>query len=213
MERVAQRRLAFVAAGARNVGGRGLQGEALEPGSGTGWVSRTIASSRASVSSRRGRSSVSRAWSRKQVDKPFLPGNRGVWVKTKFLNRQEFGIVGWTVPEGSRSSFESLLLGYYRDGGQLIDAGRAGTGITESELRALLNRLRPLASDKMSVDVPPPKTTRFGAPLVLSRVHWVRPELVAEVTYLTWTADGLLRLSSTKVCARTRRRARFAASV
>ena len=45
----------------------------------------------------------------------------------------------------------------------------------------------------MTVDVPPPKTTRFGAPLVLSRVHWVRPELVAEVTYLTWTADGLLR--------------------
>jgi ATP-dependent DNA ligase len=45
----------------------------------------------------------------------------------------------------------------------------------------------------MSVDVPPPKTTRFGTPLVLSRVHWVRPELVAEVTYLTCTADGLLR--------------------
>ena len=77
----------------------------------------------------------------KQVDKPYLPGNRGVWVKTEFLNRQEFGIVGWTVPEGSRSSFGSLLLGYYRDDGQLIYAGRAGTGITESELRALLNRV------------------------------------------------------------------------
>ena len=81
--------------------------------------------------------------------------------------------------------------------------------MTESELRALLNKLRPLASDKMVVDVPPPKTTRFGKPLVLSRAHWVRPELVAEVTYLTWTADGLLSSS----CARTRRRARFAASV
>jgi ATP-dependent DNA ligase len=71
--------------------------------------------------------------------------------------------------------------------------------------------VRPLASDKMSVDVPPPKTTRFGKPLVLSRAHWVRPKLVAEVTYLTWTADGLL--SSAKGCARTRRRGRFAASV
>jgi bifunctional non-homologous end joining protein LigD len=129
----------------------------------------------------------------KQVDKPYLPGNRGVWVKTKFLNRQEFVIVGWTDPEGSRSSLGSLLLGYYRDDGKLIYAGRAGTGMTESELRALLTKLRPLASDKMTVDVPPPKTTRFGTPLVLSRVHWVRPELVAEVTYLTWTADGLLR--------------------
>jgi ATP-dependent DNA ligase len=129
----------------------------------------------------------------KQVDKPYLPGNRGVWVKTKFLNRQEFVIVGWTDPEGSRSSLGSLLLGYYTDDGKLIYAGRAGTGMTVSELTALLNKLRPLASDKMTVDVPPPRATRFGTPLVLSRVHWVRPELVAEVTYLTWTADGLLR--------------------
>jgi ATP-dependent DNA ligase len=45
----------------------------------------------------------------KQVDKPYLPGNRGVWVKTKFLNRQEFVIVGWTDPEGSRSSLGSQL--------------------------------------------------------------------------------------------------------
>jgi DNA ligase D-like protein (predicted ligase) len=129
----------------------------------------------------------------KQVDKPYLPGNRGVWVKTKFLNRQEFVIVGWTDPEGSRSSLGSLLLGYYTDDGKLIYAGRAGTGMTVSELAALLNKLRPLASDKMTVDVPPPRATRFGTPLVLSRVHWVRPELVAEVTYLTWTAEGLLR--------------------
>ncbi len=64
----------------------------------------------------------------KQVDKPYLPGNRGVWVKTKFLNRQEFVIVGWTDPEGSRSSLGSLLLGYYTDDGKLIYAGRAGTG-------------------------------------------------------------------------------------
>jgi ATP-dependent DNA ligase len=41
--------------------------------------------------------------------------------------------------------------------------------------------------------VPPPRKTRFGSPLVLSRVHWVEPKLVAEITYLTWTADGLLR--------------------
>ena len=128
----------------------------------------------------------------KQIGKPYLPGNRGVWVKTKFLNRQEFVIVGWTDPEGSRSSLGSLLLGYYTDDGKLIYAGRAGTGMTVSELTALLNKLRPLASDKMTVDVPPPRATRFGTPLVLSRVHWVRPELVAEVTYLTWT-DGLLR--------------------
>jgi ATP-dependent DNA ligase len=42
-------------------------------------------------------------------------------------------------------------------------------------------------------DVPPPRDSRFGSPLILSRVHWVRPELVAEVKYLTWTDDNLLR--------------------
>ena len=49
------------------------------------------------------------------------------------------------------------------------------------------------AIDKMPLDVPPPRSTRFGSPLVLSRVHWVRPELVAEVKFLTWTEDNLLR--------------------
>jgi ATP-dependent DNA ligase len=43
------------------------------------------------------------------------------------------------------------------------------------------------------VDVPPPRKSRFGSPLVLSRVHWVRPAMVVEVTYLTWTEDGRLR--------------------
>ena len=45
----------------------------------------------------------------------------------------------------------------------------------------------------MPLDQPPPRETRFGSPLELSRVHWVRPEVVVEVTYLTWTEDGLLR--------------------
>jgi bifunctional non-homologous end joining protein LigD len=41
--------------------------------------------------------------------------------------------------------------------------------------------------------MPPPRATRFGSPLELSRVHWVKPKLVAEVTFMTWTDDGLLR--------------------
>jgi len=45
----------------------------------------------------------------------------------------------------------------------------------------------------MPLNVPPPHDSRFGSPLVLSRVHWVRPELIAEVKYLTWTDDNLLR--------------------
>ena len=45
----------------------------------------------------------------------------------------------------------------------------------------------------MPLDVAPPRSPRFGSPLVVSRVHWVRPELVVEIKYLTWTEDGLLR--------------------
>jgi hypothetical protein len=50
-----------------------------------------------------------------------------------------------------------------------------------------------LAIDKMPLAEPPPRGTRFGSPLVLSRVHWVRPEMVVEVSYVEWTGDGLLR--------------------
>ena len=50
-----------------------------------------------------------------------------------------------------------------------------------------------VARQTSPLSVPPPRSTRFGSPLVLSRVHWVEPKLVAEITYLTWTADGLLR--------------------
>ncbi|MEA2760494.1 MAG: bifunctional non-ous end joining protein LigD [Methylobacteriaceae bacterium] len=61
------------------------------------------------------------------------------------------------------------------------------------ELARLAARLKPPAADRMPLDVPPRRTSRFGSPLVLSRVHWVRPEIIAEVTYLEWTDDGLLR--------------------
>ena len=128
----------------------------------------------------------------KAIDAPYRPGNRGVWVKTKALNRQEFVVVGWTDPEGSRPALGSLLLGYYRDDDKLVYAGRAGTGMTDTELHALVKKLNPLAVKDMPLAAAPPKNTR-GKPLVLSRVHWVRPMLVAEVTYLTWAADGLLR--------------------
>jgi ATP-dependent DNA ligase len=86
-----------------------------------------------------------------------------------------------------------MLLAYYDPGGRLVYAGRAGTGINIAELELLWRRLQPLATDTMPLDVPPPRGSRFGSPLVLSRVHWVRPELVAEVKFLTWTDDNLLR--------------------
>jgi ATP-dependent DNA ligase len=124
---------------------------------------------------------------------PYSPGNRGLWLKVKCLNREEFVVVGWTDPEGSRPRLGALLLAYYDPDNRLIYAGRAGTGIDHAELERLWRRLQPLATSKMPLDMPPPRDSRFGSPLTLSRVHWVRPELVAEVKYLTWTEDNLLR--------------------
>jgi DNA ligase D-like protein (predicted ligase) len=129
----------------------------------------------------------------KTIDAPYAPGNRVLWRKAKWLNRQEFVIVGWSDPEGSRPHLGALLLGYYTDDGKLIYAGRVGTGMPVKVLADLRCRLDPLARRTSPLSVPPPRSTRFGSPLVLSRVHWVEPKLVAEITYLTWTADGLLR--------------------
>src|SRR3954451_13597259 len=129
----------------------------------------------------------------KQADAPYAPGNRGLWLKVKCLNREEFVVVGWTDPEGSRPFLGALLLAYYDPDGRLIYAGRAGTGIGHAELERLWRRLQPLAKPRMPLDKPPPRDSRFGSPLVLARVHWVRPGLVAEVKYLTWTEDNLLR--------------------
>jgi DNA ligase D-like protein (predicted ligase) len=129
----------------------------------------------------------------KTIGAPYAPGNRGLWREAKWLNRQEFVIIGWSDPEGARPHLGALLLGYYTDDGKLIYAGRVGTGMPVKVLADLRRRLDPLARKTSPLSGAPPRSTRFGSPLVLSRVHWVEPQLVAEITYLTWTADDLLR--------------------
>jgi ATP-dependent DNA ligase len=65
--------------------------------------------------------------------------------------------------------------------------------MADKVLAELRRRLEPLARPKPPLSVLPPRKTRFGSPLTLSRVHWVEPKLVVEITFLTWTADNLLR--------------------
>jgi bifunctional non-homologous end joining protein LigD len=127
------------------------------------------------------------------LDAAYSPGDRGLWRKTKCLNREEFVVVDWTDPEGSRPYLGALLLGYYDLDGRLVYAGRVGSGMRADQLEDLLRRLQPLRTEGMPLDAAPPRSTRFGSPLVLSRVHWVRPALVVEVKYLSWTDDRLLR--------------------
>ena len=85
--------------------------------------------------------------------------DRRTWLKIKCLNREEFVVVGWSDPEGSRHRIGSLLLGYYTPAGKLIYAGRAGTGLPIAELERLWERLQPLVVDKMPLAEPPPRGT------------------------------------------------------
>ena len=98
----------------------------------------------------------------KRLDRPYLPGDRGAWIKSKCLNRAEFVVVGWSDPQGSRPHLGALLLGYYEANGTLIYAGRVGTGMSQKTLATLNKRLRRLAIKKMPLAAPPPKKQRFG---------------------------------------------------
>ncbi|HTG07261.1 MAG TPA: hypothetical protein VK635_24860, partial [Bradyrhizobium sp.] len=78
-----------------------------------------------------------------------------------------------------------------------MDQGRTNSLVFFAfDLLYLDGVLKPLETPRMPLDKPPPRENRFSSPLELSRVHWVRPEVVVEVTYLTWTEGGLLRAVS-----------------
>jgi len=114
----------------------------------------------------------------------YTPGRTGSWLKTKCSSRQEFVIGGYTEPQGAREGIGSLLLGTNENGDGLRYRGRVGTGFTRETLDELLRKLRPLEIDKAPfADRPPQKRG----------VHWVRPRLVAEVSFGSWTNDGRLR--------------------
>ena len=105
------------------------------------------------------------------------------WRKLKLLLEQEFVIGGWTEPRGMRQHFGALLVGYY-DGGALQYAGNVGTGFNEREL----TRLAAL------FDARERKASPFAGRVVTpEEIHWIRPDLVAEIRFAEWTSDGLLR--------------------
>jgi bifunctional non-homologous end joining protein LigD len=89
------------------------------------------------------------------VDAPHAPGHRGLWLKVKCLNREEFVVVGWTAPGGSCPYLGALLLADYDPDEKLIYAGRVGTGIDTAKLERLWRRLQPLATTRMPLDAPP----------------------------------------------------------
>ena len=114
---------------------------------------------------------------------PYVSGRSRDWLKLKAVLSQEFVIVGWTEPQGSRRHFGALLLGVY-ERGALRFAGHVGTGFDGATLADLHRRLAPLETKRKPV----PEQPETNSP-----VHWVRPRLVAEVKFAEWTYDGVLR--------------------
>jgi len=115
------------------------------------------------------------------------------------IDREEFVVVGWSDPKGGRHRIGSLLLGYYTPDDKLIYAGRVGTGMPVAELERLWKRLQPFAVDRMLLSEPPPRGSRFGSPLVLSRVHWVG-ESSGGIIGLLLAANCPERIASLVLC-------------
>lgn len=121
-------------------------------------------------------------------DGPYRSGRSKSWLKAKCSDRQECVIAGYVPSTTSRRAIGSLILGVY-DGKELVHVGRVGTGFTVAvaeELFQRLNRMRVQAS---------PFAKRLTADEA-RQARYVRPELVAEVEFRTWTADGHLRHAS-----------------
>ena len=122
----------------------------------------------------------------KRADSPYVQKRTHTWTKSKCVHRQEFVIGGFTDPGGARTGFGALLVGYYDSGGRLVYCGRVGTGFDERLLASLFKQLkaREIGASPFA-NLPAGRGTKG--------VHWIRPELVAEVEFASWTNEGILR--------------------
>lgn len=107
------------------------------------------------------------------------------WIKLKCSHRQEFVIGGWTDPKASRTGLGSLLLGVY-EGARLRYVGNVGTGFDTKTLASTRTKLEEAASSENPFD---------ERDAIAGRPHWIRPKLVAEVTFGEWTSAGRIRHS------------------
>jgi bifunctional non-homologous end joining protein LigD len=119
----------------------------------------------------------------KRADSPYVHKRSSDWLKFKCVLEQELVIAGFTEPRGSRRGFGALLVGYY-EGGRFRYAGKVGTGFDDLTLELLKDRLSELER----------KESPFAVEGIGDKgVHWVKPELVAQIGFTEWTRDGRLR--------------------
>jgi DNA ligase D-like protein (predicted ligase) len=119
----------------------------------------------------------------KRLGTPYVSARSRDWLKLKCTRAQELVIGGYTAPRGSRTDLGALLVGHF-EGDRLRYAGKVGTGFAHETLRELSERLSPL------VRATSPFAPDKGIPRVAT---WVEPELVAQIAFMDWTADGRLR--------------------
>ena len=124
----------------------------------------------------------------KRVGSAYVSRRSNSWVKIKCSNRQEFIIVGYTQPKGTRSGFGSLLLGLHDENGKLLYAGKVGTGFNHATLQSLHRQLKKLETDKSPLAKAAPAADVRGA-------QWLKPELMCEVAYAEMTRQGVVRHS------------------
>jgi bifunctional non-homologous end joining protein LigD len=102
------------------------------------------------------------------------------WLKVKITHTVDCVIGGYADPEGSRQYFGSIVLGLYDEEGHLIHVGQAGTGFDQMTLKQVWQKLKKLETDRNPF---------HGAVEALRKVHWVKPQLVAEIKFSEWTHE------------------------
>ena len=122
----------------------------------------------------------------KQADAVYVAGRTKSWVKLKCRLRQDFVVVGYTKPGGSRHGFGALVLGVYEKPGSLVYAGKVGTGFDDELLTKLPRRFAKYKRPDSPLENPPRE----------KGIQWLRPQLVAEVEFAERTDDGVIRQGS-----------------